>query len=359
MDAELQAQATLCYRPLARTMPAYTMQNGRDIVKHRVFTWVRWLAIGLPVAWLARRVDLRLVLAAIPAVGIGGFAAALGAYGATVVAGALRWRWLLHAYGAERTKMPSRTELVHHSMVGLYFALLPSGLVGDFVRARRTEAALPVAADAYVVAALDRISGAIGLLVLAAGSMFASPTYAADAGVTTALRIGASLALAASLGILGVPFMISSHPGLKSGIVRIPGIGRTLAALTPPSRPSGIFAALLLSVFTQSLMVLTLAAIVAPLRPDPPFFDWILALPTIILLTFVPLTPGGIGQREFVFVSFLEPLGITASDATAASLVTMMVTFTNAAIGGALYAWDVYRGRVQSEFSSDAAPPET
>lgn len=325
-----------------------------------MFTWLRWFAMILPVAWLARRIDPASVLRAIHAVGFSAFLVALGSQSASIAAGAWRWRWLLHAYGAERSEMPPQTELIRHSLVGLYFSLLPSGLVGEVVRARRTEDVLPVPADAYVVAVLDRITGALGLLVLASISVFVSPIYAANEGILTALRAVAAVSVVASLAIVGLPFVLARSPALREWAARIPLAGGALSKLTPPRRPTSMLVALLLSVVTQGLTVVTLAALVAPLAPTRSPAELLGPLPTIILLTFVPITPGGVGQRELVFVGFLEPLGISASDATAASLVTMMVTFSLAAVGGVLYAWDVTRGRGnRTRTPASGPPPET
>jgi uncharacterized protein (TIRG00374 family) len=90
--------------------------------------------------------------------------------------------------------------------------------------------------------------------------------------------------------------------------------------LTAPSRPRDLALGLLLSLATQSATVVAIAVVVHALAPGPSFQTLVAVSPAAILLTFVPVTPAGIGQREAVFSLVYAQAGVGADAAVAASV---------------------------------------
>src|SRR5262245_27515566 len=102
-------------------------RGGRGSPKHAGMTpaakkWlglaVRVLATAAAFAWIATRVDLAAVGAAVARIPPAAIALATALVAANVVAGALRWRVLQRAYGA--TRIARAAVLVRLCFVGLF-----------------------------------------------------------------------------------------------------------------------------------------------------------------------------------------------------------------------------------------------
>src|SRR5207344_1161588 len=86
-------------------------------------------------------------------------------FGGTLV-GSYRWRILTFAYGGK--DIPRVSVLTRHSLVGVYFNLLPGGVAGEAVRAVRMRPHVPDLVTSFNILMVERIAGLLGLLVLAA-----------------------------------------------------------------------------------------------------------------------------------------------------------------------------------------------
>jgi uncharacterized membrane protein YbhN (UPF0104 family) len=302
-----------------------------------VAPYVRYAAILLPLGVLAHRVDPVELPHALGRVGLGAFAVALSFQLAAVLTGVYRWRVLLRAYGATPDVQPSLLALIRHTLVGFYFALLPSGFVGEVVRAHRTTGVLPKPADAYLVIGVDRISASIGLLVVCLLVASEAATLAPAAEVFGAgLQSGLVVALVLTLAALGAMVVLPHCPRIIARLGRLPWIG-VLARSAPRVNGVGPIAwAIALSIAVELLAMAAIAAVVLPIGGATPVAELLMAVPVILLLTVIPLLPGALGQRELAFVLLLGRVGVSATDATAASLATLAVALAIAALGGSI-----------------------
>jgi uncharacterized membrane protein YbhN (UPF0104 family) len=60
-------------------------------------------------------------------------------------------------------------------------------------------------------------------------------------------------------------------------------------------------------------------------------------LPALILLTYVPITPGAVGQRELVYVHLLGAVAVKPEQAVALSLLVLGSNLAVAALGGGVH----------------------
>src|ERR1044071_7552446 len=171
-------------------------------MKRRLALVVRVLGTAAALAWIATHVDLgdaRDKLVAIPAAT---FALAVALVAANVVAGAVRWRVLLRAYGA--TQIPGLPTLVRLYFVAFFYNnYLPGAVAGAVGRGVVTRDAFADegATGALAVVLVERALGLFGLFALLAVGLVATPDVA-DRGTLwgwTALGTAFSAALVVAI----------------------------------------------------------------------------------------------------------------------------------------------------------------
>lgn len=301
--------------------------------KGPVGTALRWLFALLPIVWLTRRVRWSDVLARARDVGAANLAWAFGALLLSTVIASARWRTMMRAYGAPAT--PPLPTLLRHYLVAFYFNMLPSGVAGDGVRAHRVvPGAMPDMASSLTVVFLERVAGLFGLCIVAAAAMLASDQLRDDA-VATLLELGLLGALGLSSVVLLAPWALQRFDGLRAGVGRVPVLGGLLLRVPSPRSYGGLALSVLQSVGTQLMSVVSVALVVKPLAPAVSFLVCARVVPAVILATYVPLTPGGIGQRELVFQYMFGLAGVRPDAAVATSLLFFAMLIGLAAIGGA------------------------
>lgn len=87
---------------------------------------------------------------------------------------------------------------------------------------------------------------------------------------------------------------------------------------------------------------------------DIPFIQHLVMYPVIAVLSMVPITLGGFGLREGLFLYFYGLVGISPVVAVGASiLVYMILILVPATLGGAIVLWETLRGASGREPGSD------
>lgn len=304
--------------------------------------WEGWpgrllrLAIAaLPLYWLFRRLAWRDVLHQATAVGPLGIATAFGCVFASVAIGAFRWGVVLRAYGA--TSLPPLSTMLRHNLVGLWFNLLPSGVAGDAVRGHRVRAAAGGLATSYTVLFVERVSGLLGLCLIAGVSALSPVSLRSDA-VSWTLGLGLLGATGLSLVLLLVPYAVARRPEWRPLIERVPVAGAVLLKVPPARSLRGPLLSVLLSVLTQGALVLCVYCLLSPLSRAATIGVCARVVPAIILVTYIPITPGGLGQREAAFTGLFGLAGVPAEMAVAASLLYFAELVGVSALGGVCLA---------------------
>jgi uncharacterized membrane protein YbhN (UPF0104 family) len=295
---------------------------------------LRWAFGILPLVWIGRSIDLSEVLAKLGAVGLVGLAEAWGLLLAGLLLGAERWRLLAAAYGGR--DVPGVITLTRHMLVGAYFNLLPGGVAGEAVRAIRMKPFVGDLVTSFNILVVERIVGLVGLLALAAVAM-SRLSPASQTIVVRCLEAGVALALVLAAVAILVPYRVARSPMLRERLAQVPLAGPLLLKLPPAQRPSLLGVSVVLSLATQALAITSLLTITRAIDAGAPQAI-VAVLPLIVLVTHVPLAPGGIGQREGAFVYFYGLIGVSAALALGTSVVMFLVSLSFGAAGGICYA---------------------
>jgi glycosyltransferase 2 family protein len=279
----------------------------------------RWLGLALRLlgtagglAWIALTVDLGNAMTALARLPIFVFVIACVLVAANVVAGAVRWKVLLRAYGAVR--IPPLSRLVYLYFVAFFYNnYLPGAVAGDVGRGVVTHEAFDDegATGAIAVVFVERVQGLFALFaLLAVGLALAGGTID-----STALWWWTVLGCAGSCVLVGaIPVARRLAPYLPRPLAKI--LGRL-----PALRDRGAFVtALGLSVVTQLLIAVAGWYLLTAFVPIG-FGASLLVVPLAAATTFLPITVGGAGAREAVYVTLCGRLfGMPEADALAASL---------------------------------------
>jgi hypothetical protein len=278
------------------------------------------------VAFTMSRLSLGGLVAAVERISLGAAALAWVLTVANLTLAALRWRVLLLAYGARSS--PSIAYLTRTQLVGhFYNMLVPGNVTGDVVRAHVTRPCFDGPLTSYLVVGVERFFGLAGLFTLGAITLLVKPLP----GVVAA-PVLAAFALGSATVIGVAPFV-----GRLAGRF-VPGrIGAWLTSLPTPARVWPFFVAMAMSVVTHTIVALTGWLLVASVAPEVTLAQSFVLVPLAMVSTYLPSAVGGLGVREAAFTYVFGKVGVSAADATAASLALMVVYLGVAALGGVLH----------------------
>lgn len=288
---------------------------------------VRWLGTAAGIAYIATLIDIDEVKAAFGSISIAAWLGAIGLVGLNVVIGAARWRAVLAAYGAlTRPDLWRATQLYFISF--FYNNYLPGAVAGDVVRGVVTRDVFGErgATAGLAVVLVERALGLFGVfLLLAIGLVITGG--ALDTG---------SLWLWSALGIAGSFALVFALPFARRLARFLPGTLRTIAERLPPLSSRGEFVnAALLSVLTQVCIALAGYVLLHAIEPRVDLGSSLLVVPLAAATAFLPITIGGAGAREAVYITLGASLfGMARGDAFAASLGLWLAHLINGAIGG-------------------------
>lgn len=301
------------------------------------YGWLlRWLGTAAGIGYIATLIDVDDVRTAFGRISIGAWLAAIGLVGLNVVIGAARWRAVLAAYAAlTRPDLWRATQLYFISF--FYNNYLPGAVAGDVVRGVVTRDVFGErgATAGLAVVLVERALGLFGVFLLLALGLFAAGE-SLDTGslwVWSALGIAGSFAL-----VLALPFarrLARLVPSKLRGILeRVPEL---------ESRSQFVLAAVQ-SVLTQVCIAVAGFVLLREVEPSVDFGAALLIVPLAAATTFLPITVGGAGAREAVYVTLGASLfHMARADALAASLALWLAHLINGAIGGVVQL--IFRSR--------------
>jgi len=277
-------------------------------------------------AYIATRVDLEDARVAIGTISFLTFAAAVGLVTANVVAGAIRWRVLMRAYGA--TQIPPLPRLVYLYFVAFFYNnYLPGAVVGDVGRGVVTRDAFETegATGAIAIVLVERALGLFGLFALLACGL----VTAGDAIDTRDLWWWTLL------GSIGSCVLVVGIAAARRLAPYLPRFLAVHAAKLPVLHDHAQFSlAVFLSVATQLLIALAGWVLLRALAPID-LGASLLVVPLAAATTFLPITVGGAGAREAVYVALCGRLfGMAEGDALAASLGLWLAHLVVGGAGG-------------------------
>lgn len=242
-----------------------------------------------------------------------------------------RWCQILRLLGYPY----SYAALAGFLLTGWFFSSLLPARAGDFVRigalrSGRSGPAVPVA-ESTASLVLERLFDILAIVPMAL--LFAFILF----GGMLPASVGAAYAAALLLiALLGVSLLLA--PGLlqklserlaHSNVSRLLDFVQSLLSSVRilGRRPGSAFVllgkSLLIWLADGVLLWLVLAALESPIALAPAAF---VAL-TVDLSAAVPITPGGVGQIEAVYVGLLALISVPSSNGPAAVLVTRTITY--------------------------------
>ena len=290
--------------------------------------WVlRWLGTAAGIAYIATLINPDDVGHAFGKMSVVALVIAIILVALNVVAGAARWRALLTAYGAvTRPDLWRATQLYFISF--FYNNYLPGAVAGDVVRGVVTREVFGErgATAGLAVVLVERALGLFGVFLLLAIGL-----SVAGSGLDTG-----SLWIWSGIGIAGSFALVLALPFARRLGRFLPGKLREIAERVPELSSVPAFAiAVIYSVATQVLVALAGYVLLHAIEPRVDLGGSLLIVPLAAATTFLPITVGGAGAREAVFVTLGARLfHMPESDALAASLALWLAHLIVGAIGG-------------------------
>ncbi len=292
------------------------------------YGWVlRWLGTAAGIAYVATLIDVDDVQDAFAKISVSAWLAAIVLVGLNVVIGAARWRAVLSAYGA-LTRPDLWLATKRYFVSFFYNNYLPGAVAGDVVRGVITRDVFGErgATAGLAVVLVERALGLFGVFLLLAIGLL---------GAGDALDTG-SLWIWSAIGIAGSFALVLALPFARRLARFLPGKLRTIAERVPAlSSTGGFVAAAVLSVLTQVCIALAGYVLLHAIEPRVDLGASLLIVPLAAATTFLPITVGGAGAREAVYVTLGASLfQMAEADALAASLALWLAHLINGAFGG-------------------------
>ena len=294
---------------------------------------VRWTSLLRPLAalalpaWLIYRIGARPVLDALalfrtaPAC----IATALALTFLALLTGAVRWHLLLRALALPNPFGTTfRAFFAGQFFNAFFFGACGGDLYRAYAAARRHPGREAEAAASVVI---DRGIGllatlAFGCLALLPGlrARLSDPAWRKASWLMLAFALVGIAATWAALA--DAPWTLASR--LAPERAR-PLLDRLRTAFAFPRRnPRAAAVATLLSLANLLLLAAACHALSVAFSLTIPWPQWLAIFPVITVLSAIPLTPGGLGIREALFVALLAPLGIPPAPALALSLLNYL-----------------------------------
>lgn len=310
------------------------------------------LKLGVTVvilAFLARQLDLPTLWRQLRPVAPGWYLAALASIGATIWLGNWRWQVLLRV----QSIFPGFRPLLAVSFIGLFFnTFLLGSAGGDLIRATYLARLAPENKTGGLASiAMDRILGLLVMLLLALVALVLAPAPLQGLDRTQLLTATAVTVLGLTTLIFLVP-IIPTHrlpARLRAWWNRAPG-ARFVAQLAGSwqshlRHPLALATAFVLTACSHALTFLGGYFLARALGLNVPYTTMAVTLALVISLLTLPVSLGGHGLREALFVLLFTGYGVVGhanglpgpEAAVAFSLLLFSTQLFWNLIGGAVY----------------------
>ncbi|MFA5095798.1 MAG: lysylphosphatidylglycerol synthase transmembrane domain-containing protein [Candidatus Omnitrophota bacterium] len=259
------------------------------------------------------------------------------------------WRWVM-LLKAVKIHLPLKRVITSFSG-GIFFSLfLPSTIGGDFLRSVDLSVHTKKPKEVIATIFLDRLSGYIGLVILALLAMFLGWKILEDKSVLISLGV--------IIGLLAVVLLLLFNKFLFTKInafLKNPNSGRIRDALSAlheeihlfRDKPRVIIKNVLLSIIIQAVPPLTTYIIALSLGIKIGLAYFFIFIPIIGAITLLPISIGGLGLRDASVIFFFAKAGVGQNLAFAMSLLSFSFILIYGAAGGLVYVLTVHNRRLQ------------
>jgi uncharacterized protein (TIRG00374 family) len=251
---------------------------------------------------------------------------------------------------ADGIKIPHK-KLVSSFCGGIFFSIfLPSTIGGDLVRTADLSVHTKKARQVIATVFLDRLSGYVGLVLVVLPALLFAGSLIGDKVVYL------SVAVIVTLLVFILVFLFNSFIyGKVSGFLSVSGSGRFREMIRDMHKEIHIFRRhgkmiignLALSLAIQLAFPLSVYFTGVSLGLDikPSYF--FIFIPIISAITLLPISLGGLGLREGLFVVYFAKAGVAKQMALTMSLLFFSLVIICGAIAGVIYVLTVHHRRLQ------------
>jgi uncharacterized protein (TIRG00374 family) len=252
----------------------------------------------------------------------------------------LRWQMLLKTAGMV---IPLK-KLISSFSGGVFGFFLPTSIGEDLVRttdlARHTSKVKKIIATVL----LDRISGYIGLVIVIIPATFFSKNLVTDKTVFTSLAIIVVALVLILLFLFNNPVYL-----MISKLFSASGAGKIREAVKDTHqeihafwhRKKVIISNLILSFIIQIIPPVSAYFIALSLGININLIYFFILISIIVAISAIPISMGGLGLRENLFVIYFAKVGVVKESAMAMSLLIFSFMVIYGAIGGLIYVFTV------------------
>lgn len=248
------------------------------------------------------------------------------------VAATWRWSQMVHAIGLKE----DFRRLLSHFMAGQFTSnFLPTSIGGDIVRIARLRKDVQDAPRSFTSVVFERLSGWIALPILILVG------FAIDSGVRSLgarSQVAFILALVTLAGLAAIVFVVG-HEAVGRVLRRRKGGLRYIHALhtglegLKRSR-SDAWGLITAALAYQLVLVLAARCAIEALGIEGVSTTAVMVfLPAVLIAQVLPISIGGFGVREGLFVFFLSSLGVSDSEATLFGLFLGILTLLSSLVG--------------------------
>jgi uncharacterized protein (TIRG00374 family) len=296
---------------------------------------LRLAASVVLLAVLAWRTEWSQVRAAFATLRLDLWLLAAGIYAATQAVSVLRWQLLARPLGFRE---PFGRYLSYY-YIGMFFNLvLPTSVGGDVVRAWYLDAKSGRRTEAFVSVIADRVSGVIVLLLIALIALnLRNVDLPAWMSLTVTAMTGGALLTLAVLFFLSkrVDTPYTGRSSLRFQLVKLIRAISDLPAVIMPDRHTFLLTTFL-SVVVQLANVLIVWLVGVALHVSVPGSYYFILVPTVTLLTLLPISLNGMGVREGATALLLAPLGVDPGTAMTLAFL-WFAAFMLPSLGGVFF----------------------
>jgi glycosyltransferase 2 family protein len=254
-----------------------------------------------------------------------------------------RWQVMLHGQGGEAS-LPT---LIRLYLIAMFFNnILPSRFAGDVVRAYGASIRLTTKTRSAAAVIMDRLVGAISVLLLGVIAMVVSPSV-----IPWQLSQTLVLGLAVGLTVVGLLVVRTPLQGTMRGLLglagRLPVVGRFLgkrvnaaadAVLAYSGKPGLIAWALVVSMLANGLSIMNIYLYALAVGANVSLANAAVVAPVVLAVGLLPISLNGLGTIELTFVLLLGLMGVEPELALAVALLRRLVLLGQSLIGGVLYS---------------------
>lgn len=250
---------------------------------------------------------------------------------------AYRWQVLLSVHNV---RAPLWDLLQSYLIGGFFNNFLPTRVGGDVYRMVDSKKYSGSLMRPFAVIIVERLSGIYGLLLIGVAAVAFYPRF------QEVRALGIALLTLTVSGFLVVLIFYGSDRfavWLKSAVSRLPAkvsvyLLSVFDAFWHFSSSKGVVLyAFVLGLALQFNVILYYYFIAQGLGMNLGLLEASIVMPILICIQLLPLTPNGIGVREFSYIYLMKPFLVTGSQAVAFSLWDYVLTFAYGMIGGVLY----------------------